>query len=268
MFYEEINPSFFLREFVKCYWILEQSGEEAKNSREKILPDGCPEIVFNLASPFRRHYFDRIESQPNAIVVGQIKYHVTVEPTSVVKLFGVRFRPNGLYPLLRQSTNDLTGRIESIDAVLGKLGNQLAERLNEAVSTVERIKIFEQSVFCRFEGVKNGRLSSRATEIIVKNDGQIRVEELAKSLDTNWKTLERHFTREVGITPKLFCRITRLQKILAALNREKQPNWADIAYRFGYVDQSHFIKDFREFAGVSPATFISSQNLISNSFVG
>ncbi len=266
MFYEELSPSEQFRGFIRCFWVLKH-GSEAKNTRELILPDGCPEIVFNLAAPFRRHHDNLIELQPKAIVVGQFKQHVTVEPTDAVDLFGIRFEPAGIYPLLRQSANDLTNKIERVDAVLGNLGIEVEARINEAVSTKMRIAIFESAVFKSFEDSKSGNLAKLATRIILKNNGQIRIKELAKTLNTSWKTLERHFNSEVGITPKLFCRITRLQRIVKTLNCDQKPMWADIAYSYGYSDQAHFIREFREFAGVSPQTFINQQTAMSDSFV-
>ncbi len=268
MFYGEIRPSGRLSRFIKCYWVLVNNGEEIEKTPEPILPDGCPEIVFNLGESFKRHCADRIEIQPKAIVVGQIKRRVLVEPTKTVNLFGVRFNPSGLYPFLKQSVADLTDEIETLDAVFGRLGSEITERICEAGSTNERITIFENSFTGWLKEPKNGCRSARVVEIIHNSDGRLRIEQLAKTLDINWKTLERRFKKEVGITPKLFCRITRLQKILQHLNRERATRWADIAYSFGYADQAHFINDFRQFSGVSPKTFVNNQNNISDSFVG
>ena len=86
-------------------------------------------------------------------------------------------------------------------------------------------------------------------------------------LGVNIKTLERKFTREVGLTPKLYTRIKRLQTVLRMLDQHEKVGWADIAYGAGYVDQAHFIKDFRNFAGVTPKSFVMQQNAMSDSFV-
>ena len=268
MFYGEAKPSRRLSSFIKCYWVLVNNLEEVQGTPEVIMPDGCPEIIFNLAEPFKRHRADRVEIQPKAIVVGQMKGRVLVEPTRNVSLFGVRFDPSGLYPFVKQSIADLTDEIETVDTVFGRLGSELTERIRGARSINERIVIFENSLIGLLKVRKNECLSARVAEVIHRNDGKIRIERLAETLDINWKTLERRFKKEVGITPKLFCRITRLQKILHLLNRERLTPWADIAYSFGYADQAHFINDFRQFSGVSPKTFISKENKISDSFVG
>lgn len=266
MIYKELTPSAQLRAYIKCYWVLE--GRPSLGTPELILPDGCPEIVFNLAAQFNRHYATFAEAQPRSIVVGQIRQHVAVEPTGNVKLFGVRFKPNGLYHLVRQPIEVLTDKIDSMETVLGAFGREIEDRILHAASSKERVFMFEKSILNRLEDSKGHHLASTAARIIVDYRGQIRICDLANALDTNSKTIERIFRREIGITPKFFCRITRLQGVLQVLNSGNFRSWADLAYSFGYFDQAHFINDFREFAGVSPNAFISRNNAISDSFVG
>ncbi len=267
MFYGEIKPSERFSKYVKCYWNLIDDDVESA-CPEVILPDGCPEIVFNLGAPFLRHFPSRIEVQPQAIVVGQITGHISIQATNTVNLFGIRFHPSGIFPLVRSSLSELTDRIESLETILGKRGREIEEMIIEAKSSEERISIFERSLDRLIENSKTETLASIATTMIEKNQGIVKVENLATHLGTNWKTLQRHFNREVGINPKMFCRITRLQNVLQSINKLEHVAWTEIAYSFGFSDQAHFIKDFREFAGVSPGEFVRQQNLMSDSFVG
>ncbi|MCB1024669.1 MAG: AraC family transcriptional regulator [Acidobacteria bacterium] len=185
-----------------------------------------------------------------------------------MKLFGVRFHPAGLYPLLRSSLSELTDKVENIEAVLGIRGKELEEKIFESGSDAERIAVFENMMNKIFEGPQIRGLTSVGLDMIIKNQGQIKVEDVARSLETNTKTLERHFNREIGINPKMFCRVERLQNVLQSIKKVPGMRWTEIAYSFGYVDQAHFIRDFRGFAGVSPSAFVKQQNTISDSFVG
>jgi len=60
----------------------------------------------------------------------------------------------------------------------------------------------------------------------------------------------------VGLTPKLFSRIRRFQKVLAGVEDASEVDWARVALSCGYFDQAHFIHDFRAFAGVNPSTYL------------
>lgn len=65
------------------------------------------------------------------------------------------------------------------------------------------------------------------------------------------------FKEEVGLTPKLFCRVRRFQKAIRRVYRGETVDWADVALACGYFDQAHFIKDFRAFSGLTPAAYLA-----------
>ena len=64
------------------------------------------------------------------------------------------------------------------------------------------------------------------------------------------------FGDEIGLTPKLYCRIGRFQRVIASVGAAAEVDWAEIAASTGYFDQSHFIHDFREFAGLTPTEYL------------
>jgi hypothetical protein len=113
MNYKEILPSPALRKYVKCFWTLEQFDKSFPNVSETILPDGSIEIVFNLADKFRRfHSNGKIEIQPSAIVVGQMRRAIRIEPLGKINLFGIRFQTIGAYHFFPFSLDELTDKIE------------------------------------------------------------------------------------------------------------------------------------------------------------
>jgi AraC-like DNA-binding protein len=64
------------------------------------------------------------------------------------------------------------------------------------------------------------------------------------------------FRNEVGMTPKLFCRVQRFQEIIQRLQHRDAVDWVDLALSCGYTDQSHFIHEFREFSGLRPSEYL------------
>jgi AraC-like DNA-binding protein len=65
------------------------------------------------------------------------------------------------------------------------------------------------------------------------------------------------FRDEVGLTPKLFCRVRRFQEVVRRVHRAREVDWTDVALSCGYFDQAHFINDFRAFSGLSPTTYMA-----------
>ena len=93
-----------------------------------------------------------------------------------------------------------------------------------------------------------------ALKLIKKNPGFLKIEELANSLNISRRFLEKEFKKYVGMTPKKYTQIERFKKIL----KNKGCKLLDVALEYGYYDQSHFIKEFKEFSGETPSKFFSS----------
>src|SRR5262249_51282116 len=84
-----------------------------------------------------------------------------------------------------------------------------------------------------------------------------RVREAAKYLSLSQRRFIQVFKAEVGLTPKLFSRIQRFQRIRSFIQRNPSINWADLAVDLGYFDQSHLIREFLEFSGLSPTDYVN-----------
>ena len=97
-----------------------------------------------------------------------------------------------------------------------------------------------------------------AAEIIRKNKG-IKIEELAKMLFISKRQLQREFKNKVGISPKHYYRITRINEVLRLLDGDRQMDLTSVAYACGYFDQAHFINDFKRITGVRPTIFVKDQ---------
>lgn len=268
MRYREIAPSSPADRLIKCYWTLE-SGDSFHEDMEPIVPDGCPEIVFNLSAPFQQQDRDGFDLQPKSILVGQMKSVINIKPTGSIDLFGVRFRPYGIGSLLKDDVSTVTGFIECLGDVFGRRGRRLEERLNAAGSVVEKIAVFEQTFSREFliDDVSNGK-TARASTMIGSDPSGVRIAEVAKLLGISLKQLERKFKSEVGLTPKLFARIVRIQKVLLSLDEKPGRNWADVCYSHGFSDQSHLIREFRSIAGVPPQRLMDQNRAISELFTG
>jgi len=72
------------------------------------------------------------------------------------------------------------------------------------------------------------------------------------------------FRDEVGLTPKLFCRVRRFQQVLHLIRSGQQVDWASVALTCGYFDQAHCIHDFQVFAGLAPTAYLAHQGEYRN----
>ena len=99
----------------------------------------------------------------------------------------------------------------------------------------------------------------RLAEWIWAERGQLSVTRLAQGAGMSRQHLTRVFQEHVGVSPKRYCRIARFQTALGAAGAGAPVNWAGVAERCGYADQSHLIAEFRELSGLTPHQLASER---------
>lgn len=269
MNYTETPPSKHLTKYVKCFWMLEQSNAEAQSAPEPVMPDGCIEVIFNLADRFRRYHADgTVELQPSMIVAEQMRQSSIIEPSVSVKLFGIRFHSAGAYPFFKFPLSELTDRIESLDLIWGSEAALLEERVAEASTPVKMVAAAETFLTELLAANRNfDPFVEEAARVIVSGEGLASIDAVTKHLGISGRRLERRFQQRFGISPKLFSRITRFQNLMAALQYGPKEGLLGTALSFGYYDQAHLIHEFKQFSGQSPVAYFENGYQFSQFFV-
>jgi len=268
MRYEEFRPAEPLADFIKCFWFLEGAAAHSAGP-ERILPDGCTEMVFHLADPFEQHLSDgTTEGQPLALLVGQMRRHLIIQPTGRVRVLGVRFWPGGAYPFLPLPQNEIAGKVIALDSIWGAFASELHSRIADAATPGASVKHVERILLARLNNLRHPDAGViRAIKLILRSGGCLAVENLAEEMGISLRKLDRSFNTRVGLPPKALCRIIRFQRVFKMLElRESGRDWVQIALACGYYDQSHFIKEFSSIAGKGPTSYFAEQNAMSELF--
>ena len=256
-FYKPKPP---LSKFVDSFWLYE--GYEPEQNTERILPTGTLELVINLRQNELRFYdAERPENCSHlsgAVVSGASGRGFA--PAAEAFIIGVHFKPGGAFPFLGLPAGDLADTHVDLETLWGPSAGRLRERLCEARTSVERFQLLQEALSSRLcHGVEQHYAVSAALEMFGKNQAGPRVREAAKYLGLSQRRLIQVFKAEVGMTPKLFSRIQRFQQTRTFIQHNRSINWADLAVDLGYFDQSHFIREFLEFSGLSPNDYINRQ---------
>ena len=269
MDYQTFTPHSDFESVVKCYWTLKVPKDPAPE-KQRILPDGCIELIFTLGDDIKRYTSEKhFIIQPRAMVLGQISEPFFIEPTGVVDTFAVRFYPGGFAPFTQIPIKDFANRETSIKSVFEKsIANDLEHSIMNASNTSQRIHLVEEflSVQIRNADVIDGILRSTIDTILLTK-GRIPINEILKDELAQRRQMERRFSERVGISPKQLGKIIRLQETLKMLLNQQTGTLTSIAYENEYFDQSHFIKDFKEFTGVNPKEFYKDTTLALSSLI-
>mgnify|MGYP003521786653 FL=1 len=132
----------------------------------------------------------------------------------------------------------------------------------QAIDNQQRIDIIE-NFFLKILNEKNtiSNIVKSTVDALLKTNGTTPINVLLKDEISKRRQLERHFRKQIGISPKQLSKAIRLQTTLNLLLNKKSETLTDIAYESDYFDQNHFIKDFKDLVGITPKEFLNNENM-------
>ena len=263
MIYERIEPSAPLTRFIESFWIIDSQGNRDE-SIQKIIPDGYPEIIFHYSNAYEIKLRDSWERQSSRLLAGQIKKHFFLKNTGVSGMVGIKLMPAApslLFDVdMSQTTNevlDMTTLENTFLSPLLKLSPTLEDK-DDFIKDAESILLS-----------LSDKLETEPTTIelgvssLLKSNGLLSIAALCNSLNVSERQLERLFSKHIGLSPKFYSRIIRLGHVFQ-LMQAKDNSWSDLVYQSGFYDQSHFIKNFKEFTGEDPSSYGFDQKNMAN----
>lgn len=270
MRYAEYPPPPALTGYVRCLWVLEGPPAPGEAPRERILPDGCMELIVHYGDRFLRYPRESAPLlQPRTLVVGQLTRYLEIQPTGAVGILGVRFEPGGARPFLRPSMHEIAGDGHAAQDVLGGEAAELPERLAEDPDDRARVARVCAFLLGRFgHGGQEDPIVSAAVRRIVASRGLAPVDDLSRGLRVSRRHLERRFRADVGLSPKVLARVVRLQQVFRFLQGEPDAAWVGVAVACGFYDQSHLTREFHAFAGAPPSAWLATEHPMADRLLG
>jgi AraC-like DNA-binding protein len=133
-------------------------------------------------------------------------------------------------------------------------------------NTQKRIEIIETFLLKKLnEKATISNIVKSTVDILLKTNGSTSINDILKGSPSKRRQLERHFKKQIGISPKQLGKVIRLHASLQMLLNQKSETLTEIAYESEYFDQNHFIKDFKEFVGITPKEFLGNENMALSS---
>lgn len=217
---------------IEAVWWFE--GEATSETR--VLPDGRMDIVCRVE-----------DGRCVATIVGTQRGAFRVAAHEVGRYVGARFRPGGLAAALGVRASSLTDRIVEAGALADdsrwrmvekelarhRASHRQAERLADlAVDLAGGVGLDERAA-----------LAMEGAALIESRGGDTRIDDVARTLGVSARTLGRAFEDCVGVSPKVFARVVRMQRAVAMLRSGARG--APVAAACGYADQAHLSRELR-----------------------
>lgn len=268
MIYLERIPAAPLAPFVRLLWCAQVHS--APHQRERVLPTGCVQIILNLARDF---VLDCPEGQPDvhrppALIVGARSVYEIIDSSDMADLIGIVFSPGGFTPFASDAAHLFSNQTVALESIWGNDAESLRNHLRELASPEARLDCLEQFLRARF--IPQLECGPRPPQIqfalryFAHNPSSASVAETARQIVWSERRFSQVFREEVGLTPKVWCRIQRFQQAVRQLHLGADIRWAELALDCGYYDQSHFANEFRAFSGVDATTYSARRTQWAN----
>ena len=248
-----------LSDFVENFWLCE--GYTSPHRRERILPNGTFGLVFNLCDGglriYRAQHPDRCTRLPGAVVAGPYGSYFVTDRAAEASVMAVQFKPGGAFPFLGLAANELLDTHVSLQDIWGRGALEIRERVSAERTAARRLHILQDALLSRL--VRRPECHPAvlsALDYIRRHPSRAVVGKLARDGGLSNRRFIDVFNFAVGVKPKLFVRIQRFQRVLQQVHHLPSADWAQLALQQGYFDQSHLIRDFVAFSGISPSDYL------------
>ncbi len=225
--------------------------DEGVNQIETSVPDGCVDIIF--------HYSGN-GGQAGASIYGSPLEPHSFDMISGFRYFGVRFLPGNSPMLVDASVSEL---INQVTPLSGDSNLKLTRLIAQGPDFETQVRAFFDFYLKELEQTHVGscdyKLNQYLLKEIIQNFGNVKISELAEKSGYSVRYINRVFKEAEGISPKNFCRIIRFQCCMNAITHlENNPNIDadELVCRLGYCDQSHMIREFKEFSKRTPLSYL------------
>ncbi|MGH3029684.1 MAG: helix-turn-helix domain-containing protein [Gaiellaceae bacterium] len=237
--------------------VLEDYAEHVTGPlRQRHLPPPFVPLIVNFGPPYLMldPLTSAVAAEHGSFTGGLGEAVAVTESPGSARCVQVNLTPLGARQLFGVPMHELTDRVVSVADLLGREADRLEERLAETPDAGARLSLVESFLHARLAGAAPPRPDvAYAWRRLAETGGSLRIGALAAELGCSRKHLAEQFRDQLGLPPKAVARLVRFNRALRLV--ERGLDGAEVAFRCGYADQAHFVKEFRRFSGSTPAAF-------------
>lgn len=258
---KEFVPAAALQPYVLQYWEATFFGKATAALERKVMPSGYIELVLHLSDA-------RCELKVNTAwhtsaafsLVGFWTTPFLLQFRDKVEAFGIRFKPEAMYFIFGIPAAEFINCSANLEEIFGPCFTSFCYRIEALKRVEERTQLADAYLLNRiYKAQKRQSFLPMAAELIRHQKGEITVENLSHEVCISTRQLEREFKNKLGMGPKAYMRISRLNKVLQLLDQQPSIPLARLSYMCGYADQAHFIREFKQLTGELPSIYVSEQ---------
>jgi AraC-like DNA-binding protein len=268
--FQNVIPVQPLRGYIEKIWVFESSQPMPNDDMKLVVPNGRLLLVI----PFRngligkmdnRHHFAKTNKMALVGMADRASI-VDAETSGPTGTIGIEISPRGAYRFFHIRLKDIKNELQYLTDVLGETAKEIEEKIAEQESIRGKIYLLQQFLLSLFLQSEEDALFEFCLQRITASEGHLRISDLEHQTGYSSRWLNMKFEERLGVSPKTFTSIVRFQPYYRALLSNSVDFLRQKQFYAHYHDESHFIKDFQKFTGLSPTKLVQSANKFGRTF--
>ncbi len=262
---QKFIPIDILKDYIGNIWLLDEYRPSGTILKERVVPGGTIRIIFILDGALHQtNELGHWERAPVAFVEG-VYSKSFFQKIKKLKCIGIDFLPGKFQFFNKNIGMENRRALIPFECMFNWNYEELLEQFEKDSKSC--IPILEDFLKNRLsQNSYNSNRISRVVDFILSKNGNVKIDDLATFACLSRRQFRRVFTKTIGIGPKKFSKIIRIENALKDLLSLESFSVSDLAYQYGYYDQSHFTKDFTQVVGLSPMYYKMESNLIDKAY--
>lgn len=248
--YMEFEPCDALKPYIRCFWGTKKpyvQMDETTSATGLVIPDTCMDVIFDI-----NYSKNKINSGFCGISDTTFQTDNSINSQMLISTFAIRFYAWTAYLFSEESMKDVKNMYINAEYYFSNLKREMEYLLFEVTDIKERIAVAEKYLLAHIYLERENHIVMEAVSAILQNKGNIKIMQLEKEIHTSSRQMERLFKEHIGISPKRFSLLIRYQYLWSNIVNKNNLDILDEVYEFGYTDQAHLLKDFKNFHTMTP----------------
>jgi AraC-like DNA-binding protein len=268
--FHHIEPHILLKNHIRKMWLFESGGKMPVDDMKLVVPNGNIKLTVSyqngIVAVINGKTFASKEHDVTLTGLVDVPVILDVDKDVSTETLGIEFSPQGAYRFFHFTLNDIQNQIYSLSDVLGNIGKQLVEQINNATSAQQKIVLLQQFLLKQLSLQNEDLIFEYCIEKITASKGRITIKELERKTGYSSRWLNMKFNDKLGVSPKNLSSIIRFKQYYQTFINGNEKSFFKNDFYELYYDQSHFIKDFKRFTGLPPVKFEKQTNSFGENY--
>lgn len=250
-----------LKNYIKFFW---EIHAEKMQLNHLLIPQRNINLRFNLNDTPHYVCCNNTEYKSGDVFFSGMhdrNSNIRLKLNGTADMLGICFYPWGFYPFIKIPVAEFKNLFLNAGEAGLRQTEQISEKLKNASNAKERINILETELLLLLDNCKDIPSEFKKLFNSINREGSfLNIESFCKDNNISIRTLERMYNKYIGISAQAFNSLNRFQNSMNEILYYNTQKYSEIAYKNGYFDQMHFIKNFKHFTGNTPKNFVQNND--------